>query len=903
MRTLRAFWRRVAALFSREKADAEIDAEIEAHVALHIEDNLRAGMTAEEARRLALIQLGGVEQTKEAVRVQRGVAWIDSLARDVRFGARMLRKRPGFAIVAVLTLALGIGANAAIFSVIDGLLLRDLPVRRPQQLVQIAQAQTNGNGSPLTYPMFRYIGQHQKVFSSVFGWLGDGIFPVGIGRSVSFDDVWMVTGNFYSELGVSPVVGRVMVPSDADPANGAPPQVAVLGYGFWKRQFSGDPNAIGRQITVNGHSFTVIGVTPRGFTGMSAVAAPDVMIPITAVPLVLDGRLDLTETSRAWMSVGARLSDGVSVEQALAQVKTFWPQLRAATVPKEYSGQRRQEFVSAAVDVSSIATGTALSLRGAFSQQLLLLMGMVGLLLFAACLNLANLMLARGAARRHELSVRAALGAGRGRLVRQMATESLFLSGLGALLGFAMAVWCSQMLVNYMMQYYLVPPALNLTPDLRVFGVTAAVAILAGLLCALAPAWIAAHQDPSRALQQNARGFSRSTGHAGKALVIVQVALSVVLLTGAGLLARSLESLWSSYPGFKQAGLVDVSLYPVTNGYKGLDVASYYRELLRRVSSVEGVRSATWTSVTPGRNSAQKDYILPAAVGEASRKSVSAAEGYISPGFFDTVGISLMNGREFEWTDSDHSTRVVILNDKIAHELFPSGDALGQFVRVGSDPRNAEVQVVGIVNDGRLLNVREPQGPSVYFPMLQDSVFQKGGGDLLARISGNSEETIRGIREQVESLGREYVFNVRTIDDIFAQTLLPERTMAILAGCFAVVALMLCVIGLYGLMAYAVTGRTREIGIRVALGAQRGEILRSVLRESLLLTGIGVGIGLPCAIAATRLIQSMIYGISRTDLTTFALVVATLAAVGIVAGYIPARRAMLVDPMEALRNE
>ncbi|MGH9575745.1 MAG: ADOP family duplicated permease [Candidatus Acidiferrales bacterium] len=901
MRTLRAFLRRVAALFTRKKIDAEISAEIESHVALHIEDNLRAGMTAEEARRQALIKLGGIEQATEAVRVQRGVAWIDSLARDVRFGVRMLRKSPGFTIIAVLTLALGIGANTAIFSVIDGLLLRDLPVQHPERLVQITQARANGSGSPLTYPMFEYIEEHQKVFSGVFGWLGDGIFPVGASRSISFDDVWMVSGSFYSELGISPVVGRVMIPSDAYPANGAPPQVAVLGYGFWQRQFSGDPSAIGKQITVNGHSFTVIGVTPRGFTGMSAITAPDVMIPITAVPIVMDARVDLTETSRPWMSVGARLSDGVSVEQARAQVKTFWPQLRAATLPREYSGQRRQEFLSAAVDVSSIATGTALSLRAVFSHQLLLLMGMVGLLLLAACLNLANLMLARGAARRHELSVRAALGANRWRLIRQVATESVFLCGLGALLGFAMAIWCGRMLVSYMMQYYLVPPALNLTPDLRVFGVTATVAILAGLLCALAPAWIAAKQDPSRALRQNARGFSGSTGKAGKALVIVQVALSVVLLTGAGLLARSLASLWSAYPGFQQDGMVDISLYPRTNGYKGLDIASYYRELLRRVSSVEGVRGATWTSVTPGRNSPQRDYI--SSVGRASRKGVSAVEGDISPGFFDTIGLSLTAGRDFEWTDNDHGARVAILNDKIVHELFPSGDALGRFVRVGDDPRNAEVQVIGIVNDGRLLDVRDPQGPSVYFPMLQDPVFQKGGGDVLVRTAGSSEETTRGVREQIESLGHEYVFNARTVNDIFAQTLLPERTMAILAGCFATVALMLCVIGLYGLMAYAVTGRTREIGIRMALGAQRAEILRSVLRESLLLTGIGVAIGLPCAIGATRLIQSMIYGISRTDLATFALVIGTLAAVGIVAGYVPARRAMRVDPMEALRNE
>ena len=903
MRTLRAFRKRLAALFLREKSDAEIRAEIEAHIALHIEDNLRAGMTAEEARRRALIRLGGIEQTKEAVRVQRGVAWIDSLAQDVRFGVRMLRKSPGFAIVAVLTLALGIGANTAIFSVIDGLLLRDLPVQQPEQLVQISQLQPSGRPSPLTYPMFRYIEQRQRVFSDVFGWLGDGMFPVRVGNSQSLDDVWAVTGNFYSSLGVSSLMGRLIGPSDADPANGAPPQVAVLGYGYWQRQFAGDPSVIGTQIKVNEHPFTIIGVTPKNFSGMSAVAAPDITVPITAASLMTEGRLDLEEMDHEWLSVGGRLRDGVSSQQALAQVKTFWPQLRAATLPEEYSGQMRQEFLSTGVDISSIATGTALFVRTIFSRQLFMLMGMVGLLLLGACLNLANLMLARAAARSHELSVRAAIGASRSRLIRQMATESLFLSAVGAFAGFAMAVQCSRLLVHFMTQYYLVPSALNLTPDLRVFGLTTAAAILAGLLCATAPAWIAARQDPAHALQQNARGISRSTGRAGRALVIVQVALSVVLLVGAGLLARSLESLRTQDIGFNQGGLIRIVLYERGNGYKHVDNGSYFRELLQRVTSVPGVRGASWTQVTPGVISTPNVHVFPAGASQGTRESISAAEGFISPDFFRTVGVSLMDGRDFSWTDNDQETRVAILNNRLAHELFPSGNALGQFVRVGEDPKYAEVQVVGIVNDGRLLDIRDPQNPAVYLTMLQSPTFQRGGGNLIIRLSVSSPRTIAAVREQIESLGRESAFAVRTVEDIFAQTLLPERTMAILAGCFAAVALLLCVIGLYGLMAYAVTGRTREIGIRVALGAQRAEILRSVLRESLLLTGIGVGIGLPCAIAATRLIQSMIYGISRTDLTTFALVVATLAAVGIVAGYIPARRAMRVDPMEALRNE
>lgn len=531
-----------------------------------------------------------------------------------------------------------------------------------------------------------------------------------------------------------------------------------------------------------------------------------------------------------------------------------------------------------------------------------MLMAMVGLLLLAACLNLANLLLARASARSHELSVRAAIGASRWRLIRQLSTESLLLSGLGALAGFAFAIWCARLLVNFMTQYYLVPAALNMQPDLRVFCVTASVAILAGVLCAIAPAWLAARQDPAQMLQESGRGFSRSSGKTGKILVVAQVALSVVLLLSAGLIARSLESLRATNPGFEKEGLVDMVLYGRPGGYKDLDAGSYYRELVERVSSVQGVRAASWTLVTPGRQRIFSGYVAPTE-SEGSHKAISAGEGFISPGFFNAVGVRVVDGRDFDWSDNDSGPRVAIVNDKLAHEIFPSGDALGQFIRVGDDPNYAGVRIVGVVNDGRLLDLRDPQGPAVYLSQLQNPIFEKGGGDLMVRVSGNSPETIDAVRKQIAAMGREYTFNVRTVEDISEQALLPERAMAILSGCFAVAALLLCAIGLYGLMSYAVARRTRELGIRMALGAQQSEILGSVLREGAILTLAGVALGLPCALAATRVIQSLLYGVSRADLSTLAVVVLTLVAVAIIAGYVPARRAMRVDPMEALRHE
>ncbi|HTZ72533.1 MAG TPA: ABC transporter permease [Candidatus Aquilonibacter sp.] len=898
MARARSFWRRIV---HRQEVEDDLEAEIRAQVELMTDEKVRQGMAADEARRAAKIELGGVEQVKEQVRAVRTGAWVDSLFQDVRFALRMLRKNPGFTAVAVLTLGLGIGANTAIFSVIDALLLRDLPVHEPQQLVQISQVSPNGDRSRLSYPMFQYIEERQRAFSGVFGWLGDGIFPVTVGDSVSFDDVWAVTGNFYSELGVSPVAGRLIVPSDADPANGSPPQVAVVGYGFWQRQFAGATSAVGSQILVNGSPFTIIGITPQNFSGMSAISAPDVTLPVTAVSLLTEGRLDLTENTRGWMSVGARLRNGVGIPQALAQLGTFWPQLRAVTLPPEYTGGLRQQFLSTKGDVASIATGTD-SLRGDFYQPLFMLMAMVALLLFGACLNLANLMLARTANRSHELSVRAAVGASRWRLVRQLATESLLLSGLGAVLGFALAHWCSQLLVHFMTQYYLVPEVLNLSPDLSIFLLTAALAILAGLLCAVAPAWLAARQDPAQTLQQNARSFSGSVGKSGKTLVIVQVAVSVVLLVGAGLLARSLGSLRSARLGFDKNGLITMALYGRPQGYEGLDTQSYYRELVQRVSSVAGVGGATWSGVTPGWKDRLSAYVSPAA-GESSREALSAYEGFISPGFFQTIGVTVAEGRDIDWGDDNSAPHVAILNSELASEMFPSDRALGQFIRVGDDPNYAEVRVVGIVNDGRVLDIRDPQRPAVYLPMLQSADFQKGGGMMIVRLSTDSQETVAAVLQQIAALGREYAVNVRTVEDISEQALLPERIMAALSACFGADALMLSIVGLYGLMSYAVAGRTREIGIRMALGAQRGEILGSVLKESLLLVVIGIVIGLPCGLAATRLIQSMLYGISRVDSVTLVTVTAVLIAVGMVAGYVPARRAMRVDPMVALRHE
>jgi predicted permease len=831
---------------------------------------------------------------------------LETLLQDVHFGTRIFRKNPGFTLIAILTLALGIGANTAIFSLIDAVMLRHINVKQPGQLVELFHVHPNGDRIPLSFPMFQELARRQQAFTGVFGWsYNAAMHNVQVGESLGLNDVIAATGNFYSELGASPVIGRLISPADANPDNASPSAVAVIAYGYWQRVFGGQPDAIGKQILVEGQPFTIIGVTQKNFSAMDLVAGPDITVPITSISILSNGRASLTDGATAWVYTAGRLKAGVTIEQARAQLSTFWPQLLAATVPANYAGERRKQFLRSHVEVAPASAGEENLLSMFYSQQLSVLMAMVSVLLLAACLNLANLMLARAAARSHEMSVRAAVGASRWRLVRQLATESLLLSIAGALLALGLAHWASSALLRFITRGYLVPITLNLSPDLRILGLTSLAAILAGLLCAVAPAWLAARQDPADALKGSATGFGGAIGEGGRALIVVQVALSVVLLLGAGLLQRSIQRMLSTDPGFPRGSLVLFDLEERPGGDKNVDSASYHREMIQEISAIPGVAAVGWSNVRPGEWYGGRNTVS-VAEGRTTRTVSNVVDGLGSPGFFDAVGVELVRGRDFAWTDDEHASGVAIINSKLAAELFPAGDAVGRHIhRVSSSylTEHSDLEVIGVVNDGRLLDVRNPQGPGIYLSALQFPMSEIGAGGLVVRAIANREAVVAAIRRDVQALGHEYVFNARTDDDLLQRLLLPERVTSILAGCFAGIALALSLIGLYGVMSYAVQRRTRELGIRMALGAQRSEILGGVLQEALLLTLAGIAIGLPCAFAATRLIRSMLYGLSRADSATMVMVVATLVGVGIVAGYVPARRAMRVDPMVALRHE
>ena len=813
-----------------------------------------------------------------------------SLWQNLRYTIRVLGKNPGFTAVAVLSLALGIGANTAIFSLLNALLLRDLPVWQPERLVELSVLRRSDKIA-FSFPMFRELEQGQRVFSGLIGWSFGEMANVELNGVLSQADVRSVTGNYYSELGATPLLGRLITPEDVNLRRSGASPVAVLSYEFWQRRFGGASDVAGQEIGIEGQPFTIIGVTRKWFTGMTTGEAPDVTIPMKSTD----------DRSQLWVFVTGRLKGGVTVAQARAQLQSFWPEVLRATASTETPGLRRLSFLSMGLDVASAATGINAALRSHFRRPLYVLMGIVGLILLVACVNLANLMLARAAGRSHEMSVRVALGASRWALIRQVLTESLALSVSGGLLGLAFAFWGSRLLVTLMTQGYLTPVLLDLSPDRRVLSFTASVVILTGILFGLAPAWRCSREDPASSMQQNARVLAGAAGKLGKVLVITQVALSLTLLLGAGLLARSFQRLCSVRPGLEES-VLEVGLYPRPGGYQDLDMNGYRRQLIERISSIPGVGSVGFSDVSIEGGQRWQDTVSTMSDASSPGVGMMTNATMVSPGFLRTLGISMVRGRDFDWTDDEHHPRIAIVSRSLAERLFPLGNAVGQRIRFGFMPELQDLEVVGIASNARLFDLHNAAAPVIYLPYPQYPKWTQRG-DLLVRTREAPETLARAVGNKIESLGHEYPIGTKTVAQEISQALVEDRVIAMLSSFFAALALLLASVGLYGLMSYAVTHRTREIGIRVALGAQRATVLWLVLREALALGLFGIALGIPCALAASHLIASMLFGISSGDLPTIASVSLLLLAVALFAGYLPARRASRIDPMVALRTE
>ena len=824
-----------------------------------------------------------------------------TLTQDISFGLRMLRKSPGFTAVALVTLALGIGANTAIFTLLDGLALRDLSVPHPEQLVRFGAQPEDDTYVALSVPMFEQIWADQRVFSSMFAWSSDYLSTVEINGNLSRHDIWAVTGSFYSELGGTPELGRLIGPQDDDLKAASPNTVAVLAYDFWQRQYSGDRQVIGKTLKIEGAPFTIIGVTRPGFTGISADRSSEITIPLNAEPL-LGGDNDIQRHLRRadllFLEAAGRLKDGITLKAARAQLESIWPGIRDSLAPANLPPAERSAFLELHLKIEPGEKGSS-TLRSQFTKPLYVLLAISGLVLLVTCVNLATLMLSRASARSHEIAVRIALGAKRVRLVRQVLTESIILSVAGTLAGVVLAYWWSKTLAGFILsQFFNAPAQLNLSPDVRVLLCAALLAIGTGVLFGSAPAWRSASQNPNHTLQSNAKKFTSGTGRLGRKLIIAQIALSSVLLAVAGLFIRTLTQLRGIELGYQPRSVLDASLYPKPGGYKNLDWVNYYQELLTRVSQSPGVESAGIAKMSLGWRAWKEDV-------RSSQANVGLPKidvALVMPGFLQTIGINLQEGRSFTWHDDGHAPRVAIVCRSLARKLFGDGEPIGQQIEITSEPKWQKVEIVGVVSDASLYDIRKHAPPTLYLALTQYGEMM-GWSQLMLRTRVAPAAAARVVRESVEFLGHEYVAKTHLIVETIDRSILRERLFAILSGFFAGLALLLAGVGLYGLMAYNVTLRTQEIGVRMALGAAQRDVLSMILQETLGMTGIGLLLGIAGALGSTQFVSNLIYGVSARDPITLATVCMLLALVAALAGWLPARKAIRVDPMVALRHQ
>ena len=860
------------------------------------------------------------------VRQERIHSWLPSLFSDCRFASRMLRKSPGFTAVAVLTLALGIGANTAIFSLIDAVLLRSLPVHDPQRLVVFqwsahkspnlkghynymscpaADAGATGeHGCWFSYPMFQQFHSNQEAFSTVAALCGNvGLNLRGNGPA-TFVQGEMVSGDFFDTLGVGAAVGRTFGPSDDTP--GAPP-VAVLSYGYWQSAFGGDPTAVGKTVWLNNFPVTIVGVAAKGFPSLDPARVRPLWLPLSVSPQIgmdLFGHVSGDHPSLKagddiwWVYVVARLKEGMSIGQAQAaagalfhndvldQSKEFFktedaPRLVLMPAPQAISGLREQ-----------------------FSTPLTILMTAVGMVLLVACANVAGLMLARSSTRQREFAVRLALGAGRSKIVRQLLTESLLLSLAGGASGILLAHWSIQSLVVFMSRGGLWPSHIAVHLDLRVLVFTLVASILTGIFFGLAPAFRGARLDLTPTLKESTSAFaagasSRQWLNLGGGLVVAQVALAILALSGAGLLVRTLENLKSINPGFDTRNILLFRLEPSLNGYTDDRSKSLYSELLARVQAIPGVLSATYSfdDLLSG-NYWNTSFGIE---GEAQGTSHSTVGLNAGPKYFETMGIPVLFGRVFAPQDyslpADTKWEPVVINEAFARTFFRDQNPLGRRL-TGVGHKGASVEIVGIVGDTKFQSLRSEIAPTLFI--------RAGGGEAVfeIRTAVDPRTILPQIRSAVSQLDSNLpLFSVRTETEQIDRSLFQERLIARLSSFFGGLSLLLACVGLYGLLSYEVTQRTREIGIRMALGARPPDVLRIVVRQGVGLSSVGASIGILVALGATRYLASLLYGVRPFDPPTFLAVALLLSVVALAACYIPARRASHVDPLVALRYE
>ncbi len=827
---------------------------------------------------------------------------ITEITNDVRYAIRMLTKNPAFACVVVLTLALGIGANAAIFSLLDKVLLQSLPVARPDQLAVLSSYDPKDgpdNDSSFSYAMYQDLRDRNSVFSGV-------IARGGTQMNVSYGDQTervrgeLVSGNFFEVLGVRPWAGRFFTQDDDRTPSAHP--VAVLSYSFWESRFNKDPNIIGRTILVNEHPLTVLGVTPPGFYGLDLSNNPDVRVPLMMTPVFNPlPPTRLTSRRHQWLSVMARRKDDVTPEQAQASLSVLYRQIReseADQLSATASTFNRERFMTQQIALLPGEQGLRY-LQTELKTSLLLLFGATCAVLLILCANLANLMMARATVRAPETAVRLALGAGRWRLLRQWLTEGVVLAAIGGAVGVFIALWLKAGLVAFIPPDY--QQNLRATFDWRLYAFIIGVSLLLGLAFSLAPAIQAARQAFAPGLRLESRSFT-SAGRLlslRSALILVQVALSLPLLVSAALLLRSLQNLRAFDTGFGKQNVLLASVNPALNGYSKERLASFYDDLLAKTRALPGVKSASLASDSPISGGWDQMRVVVEGYTPREGERMSCDATYVSSDYFKSLEIPIVMGRDFDQSDRIGAPKVVIVNEKMAKHYFGTVNVIGKRIGLDDVP---DMTIVGVVKDATYINLRENVRRHFYVPTTQDETLT----NLTLHVKTTTDTTVvaEQLRGQLKALDPHLpLYNIKSLATEIDESLVQERLVTWLSAAFGLLATLLTALGLYGVLTFSVARRTREIGIRVALGAQRADVFRLVMIRGVILVGVGVGIGVGASIALSRLIGALLFGVAPNSVATLAGVAVGLIVVGLIACYIPARRATKVDPLVALRYE
>jgi predicted permease len=906
---LASLWRN---LFGKARKERDLTQEIEAYLELLIEQKIEQGLSPEEARRAALIELGGREQVKERVRNVSAGYQLETLWRDLRFGLQMLGRNPGFTAVAVLSLALGIGANTAIFSLMDAVLFKMLPVKNPEQLFFLERAGVQRNrkeGSGLSYAFFEQLRAQRETVAGACAFGGTFRVNVVADGQAEVAQGQLISGGFFATLGVNAFLGRTLTEDDDKIPGGHP--VAVISYNYWQRRFAGDPAILGKSVAAYGHPVTIVGVTPPDFFGVTVGEAPDLWAPaIQMLAQLSPGNSSEWYFDHSLEFVLARLKPEVTEQQAQAIGAGILQQTLAARSGSQLSPERRQAPLQQMVTLIPASLGLS-RLREQFSEPLRILMAVVGLILLIACANVANLLLARATARKKEIAVRLALGASRFRLIRQLFTESMLLAFIGGALGLLFALWGSDFLLA-LVGSGRDPVLLKLTLDLRVLGFTAAVSLLAGVLFGLAPAWRATRVDLTPALKDAARGSGAGSRLGlGKTLVVVQVGLSLLLLICAGLFARSLGKLQWLDAGINRENVLLVSTNPGMIGYReGRQIADLYQRMLERIKTIPGVRSASFSDQALLSGRGTNSSVVVQGRADPPEDNADSPDGTgipfqceVGPEYFETVGMAIQRGRGLTAQDDENAPRVAIINETFARYYFGDENPIGR--RFGDSLESSgQMEIVGVVKDAKYNSLREPALRTYYTPYFQDPNRWGRATTFQIRTAADPTDVIAAVRQAAREIDSNLpLLNVKTLAKQVDETLVQERLIGAVSSFFGLLALLLAAIGIYGVMAYAVSQRTHEIGVRLALGAQRGAVLRMVLKQGMKLVLIGAGLGLAASLAVTRVIAGQLFDVSPTDPVTFIGAPMLLLIVALAACFAPARRATRVDPLVALKCE